>query len=683
MNISRRAFLKTSAAGGTVFTIGFAIPLKQAQAASNTSGLAINAYIRIAEDNSITLVVDKPEMGQGTFTSQPMILAEELDADWKQLKIEHAKLPGSDFPWIGVGGSNSVKSSFMALRQAGANTRAMLLQAAAAHWGTDESTLRTENSHVINANGERLPYGKLITSAAQLPVPQNAPLKPSEQFKLIGKDVLRTESQEKVTGRALFGIDAQMDDMHYASIARPPIFGAKLKSVDDAAAKKMPGVIKIKTIPAGVAVIADSFWRAKKARDALSINWDLGDWQHHSTEQLKEEYRQQADKSTWRPRKLGNIGAARARADKILNMTYELPFLAHAAMEPLNCTVHDRGDGAEIWTSSQFPSAGQNNAAKILGYSPDQVVLNNAFMGGGFGRRGATDFVEDAAHIAKGEPWPVKVIWTREEDIQGGYYRPMVTHKARLSLNDAGRLTAFENTTVGQVYGGIHEIAYHIPNQQFGAHKQKSPVPTHFWRSVDHSHTAFAIESAIDEAATTAQRDPIAYRRELLQKQPRILALLDKVEQMSGWDKPLPKHNGLGVAIHASFNSIVAQVAQVKVTGGEIKVENVWCAVDCGFAVNPLNVKAQMESAIIYGLSAALFGEITFNQGKVMQSNFHDYPVVRMEHSPTIEVAIINSGADLGGIGEPGLPPIAPAVANALFAATGERLRTLPFKLGA
>ena len=361
-------------------------------------------------------------------------------------------------------------------------------------------------------------------------------------------------------------------------------------------------------------------------------------------------------------------------------MTYELPFLAHAPMEPLNCTIHDRGDSAEIWTSCQFPTAGLQGTANILGHSADSVVLHNAFPGGGFGRRSATDFIEDAAHIAKGEPWPVKVLWTREEDIQGGYYRPMVTHKARLSLDDSGQVTAFENTAVGQS-SGIHELSYHIPNQLLGSHRQKSPVRTHFWRSVDHSHTAFAIESAMDEAAAAAQQDPISYRRALLHKQPRMQALLDKVAQMSGWGKELPKGNGLGVAIHASFGSIVAEVAQVSVANGTIKVENAWCAVDCGFAVKPLNVKAQMESAIIYGLSAALFGEITFDKGKVVQSNFHNYPVVRMEHSPTIETAIINSGADLGGIGEPGLPPIAPAVANAIFAATGKRLRALPFKL--
>lgn len=685
MDITRRGFLKSSTAGGALLTLGFHLTGKaEAQQTSSESKdeFKANAFIRISADNRITLITDKSEMGQGSHTAVPMLLAEELDADWQELHIEQVSLPNTDFRFIGTAGSSTISRGFMAVRQAGANIRALLINAAAKEWNVAADSLRTENSYVINnTNGKRIPYGKLIATAATLPVPNNAQLKPSTDFKLLGKDVRRTEAKEKVTGKANFGIDTQLPGMHYAVVARAPVFGATLKSVDDNAAKNVKGVVKVKTIPSGVAVIATSFWQAKKGRDALKLEWDINDWVDQSTEDLQETYRSEARQPGSRARRTGDPAAAIASANQVLEMVYEVPYLAHAPMEPLNCTIHDKGDSAEVWVGSQLPTADQNNAAQILGHSPDQITLNLAFLGGGFGRRGASDFVKEAAHVAKGEPWPVKTLWTREDDIKGGFYRPMMTHKTRLALDNNGSLNAFESIAVGQG-GGVGGIAYSVPNTLFDTKPQHAPVQPHWWRSVNHSFQAFVIESALDEAAQAAGIDPFSYRSNLLAKEPRMLALLDRVKQMSDWGRKRPENTGLGVAIHASFGSIVAEVAEVTVKGNNIAVDNVWCAVDCGFAVNPLNVRAQMESAIIYGLSAALFGEITFKDGMVVQSNFHDYPVVRMADCPNIEVAIINSGESIGGIGEPGLPPIAPAVANAVFAATGKRLRQLPLTVG-
>ncbi|WIO73990.1 molybdopterin-dependent oxidoreductase [Porticoccaceae bacterium LTM1] len=684
MDISRRGFLKGSTAGGALLTLGFHLSSK-AQAQQNdeqTKGeFEVNAYIRISADNRITLITNKSEMGQGSHTAIPMLLAEELDADWQAIKVEQVSLPNSDFRFIGTAGSSSISRGFMSVRQAGANARALLIAAAAKEWNVPADSLRTETSHVINpVNGKRLPYGDLLTTAATLPIPGDAPLKAPADFKLLGKDVKRTEAKEKVTGKANFGIDAQLPGMHYAVVARAPVFGATLKSVDDNAAKNVKGVVKIKTIPSGVAVIATSFWQAKKGRDALKLEWDINDWADQSTEDLQETYRSEAQQPGSRARRTGDPATAIANASQVLEMVYEVPYLAHAPMEPLNCTIHDKGDSAEIWVGSQLPTADQTKAAQILGHSPDKITLNLAFLGGGFGRRGASDFVKEAAHVAKSEPWPVKTLWTREDDIQGGFYRPMMTHKTRLALDDNGNLNAFESIAAGQG-GGVGSIAYSVPNTLFDTKPQQAPVQTHWWRSVNNSFQAFVVESALDEAAQTAGIDPFSYRRSLLATEPRMLALLDKVKEMSDWDRKRPENTGLGVAIHASFGSIVAEVAEVTVKGTDIAVNKVWCAVDCGFAVNPLNVRAQMESAIIYGLSAALFGEITFKGGKVQQSNFHDYQVVRMSHCPDIEVAIINNGESIGGIGEPGLPPIAPAVANAVFAATGKRLRQLPLTI--
>jgi isoquinoline 1-oxidoreductase beta subunit len=461
----------------------------------------------------------------------------------------------------------------------------------------------------------------------------------------------------------------------------------------------MPGVIRIKQVPSGVAVIADSSWRAIKAREALDIQWDEAGNGSRNTGQMLEEYRQLARKPGFVVQGDGNFDALAAAADKLIEAEYEVPFLAHAPMEPLNCTVHDQGDKAEIWTGTQMPTVDRTQAAKILGYEEDAIQLHTTFLGGGFGRRGSaySDFVVEATHVAKGEPFPVKTIWTREDDTQGGQYRPMTVHRSRLALDKTGKPVAWHNRVVSQALDGMIWLglkpegfdgmqveglttqAYAVPSVTLEAHLVESPIVCLWWRSVGHTHTAFLKETLFDEAAHTAGIDPLAYRLSLLQDHPRYIALLEKVKEMSGWGRELPENTGLGVAIEESFGTIVAEVAQVKVTDGNIHVEKVWCAVDCGFAVNPLGVVEQMESAIIYGLSAALYGEITFKDGRVEQDNFNNYPVVRMDDAPQIEVGIINSGAAMGGIGEPGTPPIFAAVGNAIFAATEKRLRKMPF----
>ncbi len=682
MSVTRRAFFKGSVASGVCLTLGFSLTNKTLAQNPNADnkGFQPNSYIRITEDNQVSLLVTQAEMGQGVFTVLPMILAEELDADWQTINIEHIKLPNSDFEWIGTGGSSSVIAGYHSLRVAGASARSMLLQAAAEHWKVDISKLSTKDNHVINSsNSKRIPYGDLVAKAAKLPAPKQPKLKSTESFKLIGKDIKRVESPEKVTGKAQFGIDTQLPNMRYAVVARPPIFGAKFKSFDDSKTKKIKGFIKAKVVPSGVAIIADSFWQAKKAREQISIDWDLGNWKKQSTEKLKQEYKEQTKKGGNDAMTQGDPKSAKSKAATVLEMFYELPFLAHAPMEPENCVVHDKSDSAEIWTGTQMQGFAHGNSAQILGHKPDKVTLHNHFIGGGFGRRLSTDFIDEACHVAKDESWPIKTVWTREDDITGGIYRPMVTHKTTLGLNEKGMPSVFENTAVGS--SSVGDLYYDIPNSKFDESYPNSPVSMGAWRSVSHSHIGFVIESAIDEAASAAKADPLDYRRTLLKNKPRMITALDKIKQMSSWSKKRQSNTGLGLAIHPSFGSIVAQVAQVKVEKDNITVEKVWCVVDCGFAVNPLNVKAQMESGIIYGLSAALFGEITFSDGKVQQSNFHNYPVVRMNQSPDIDVEIINSGAHMGGIGEPGLPPIAPAVANAIFATTGKRLRSLPLKV--
>jgi isoquinoline 1-oxidoreductase beta subunit len=705
--MKRRAFLKNSALAAGGFTLGFMIPGK-ARAGQQTGGepFAPNAFIRITPENRITIIMAKSEMGQNVYTTLPLIVAEELDVGRDDITVEQSGIdPAYNSPWFPMmltGGSSSVRTTWEALRLAGATARAMLLAAAAETWSVPPDRLTTGGARVSDAEtGRSASYGELAEAAARQSVPENVALKPESQFQLAGKDQKRLDSELKVTGQAGFGLDVRLPGLLYAAVARPPVFGATLKSFDSAAAASMPGVVRIKQIPSGVAVIADSSWRAIKARDALVIEWDEGGNGRRSSEAMMQQYRDLADQSGFVIQQQGDFEATASRAARVIEAQYEFPFLAHACMEPLNCTVHDQGERAEIWTGTQNPTLDRDKAATVLGYDPEEVDLHVQFLGGGFGRRAAawSDFVVEAAHVAKGEGAPVKTTWTREDDMRGGQYRPMTVHRARLALDDSGRPLAWHDRVVSQALDGLEmlgfkvenfdgtqieglkEQPYAVPEVTLEAHLTESPVTCLWWRSVGHTHTAFMKETLFDEAAHAAGADPLDYRLGLLQEHPRFIALLEKVKAMSGWGRELPAGTGLGVAIEESFGSIVAQVAQVRVDGGEIRVEKVWCAADCGFAVNPLGVREQMESGIIYGLSAALHGEITLKNGRVEQGNFHDYPVVRMDEAPEIEVELIQSGATMGGAGEPGTPPIFPAVGNAIFAATGKRLRSMPFKI--
>jgi isoquinoline 1-oxidoreductase beta subunit len=711
MAMKRREFLKGSALAAGAFTLGFVIPVKPRAAETPESLFAPNAFIRITPDNQVTVILGKSEMGQNVYTVLPLIVAEELDADWQAIRVEQSPVDpaynATFAPTMLTGGSTSVRTSYEALRRAGATARAMLVAAAAAAWNVPAERLVTANGEIQDPeSGRKAPYGDLAGAAAQQPVPENVGLKTPDQFRLIGKDRKRLDSRAKVTGAATFGIDVRLPDMRYAAVARAPVFGATLKSFDASKAQAMPGVVKVKQVPTGVAVIADSTWRALKARDALEISWDDHGNGGLGTAQMMESYRRLSDKPGYVIQQQGDFEAIARDAEQLIDATYEFPFLAHACMEPLNCTVHDHGASgggrsAEIWTGTQNQTIDRNRAAEALGYEPEAVKLHTQFLGGGFGRRADawSTFVVEATHVAKGEPWPIKTTWAREDDMRGGQYRPMTLHHSRLALGKAGEPLAWHNRVVGQALDGLElfgmnvenfdesqieglkEQPYLVPVVNLEAHLTHSPVTTLWWRSVGHTHTAFMKETLFDEAAHAAGADPMAYREGLLAGHPRFVALLRKVREMSGWGRELPAGTGLGVAIEESFGSIVAEVAQVRVDGKDIRVENVWCAVDCGFAVNPLGVQEQMESAIVYGLSAALYGEITVKDGRAEQGNFDSYRVVRMDRSPVIEVEIIDSGAEMGGIGEPGTPPIFPAVGNAIFAATGKRLRSMPFRL--
>jgi isoquinoline 1-oxidoreductase beta subunit len=705
--IRRRDFLKGSAAVAGAFTLGFVIPGRARAGTAQLAGSEFepNAFIRITPGDEVTITLSKSEMGQNVFTVLPMIVAEELDVELEQVRIEQSGIdPAYNSPWFPMmltGGSSSVRTTYEILRSAGATARAMLITAAAEAWQEPADSLSTKNGKVLSPSGRSASYGELAVGAAGQAVPQDVPLKAENQFRLIGKSRNRLDSEVKVTGAAKFGLDVRLPGMRYAAVARPLVFGAVLKSFDSSKASEMPGVVKIKQVPSGVAVIADSSWRAIKARDALEITWDTHGNETRDTQQMLQEYRSLADQPAYVIQQQGDFESTVAAAEQVIEARYEVPFLAHACMEPLNCTVHDQGGEAEIWTGTQNQTIDRERAADVLGYHQESVRLHTMFLGGGFGRRAGawSDFVVEAAHVAKGEDWPVKTTWTREDDMRGGQYRPITVHKSRLALAADGRPLAWHNRVVSQAlsdletYGfkvenfdgfqvdGLKEQPYAVPEVTLEAHLVESPVSCLWWRSVGHTHTAFMKETLFDEAAHAAGEDPLQYRVELLNAHPRFITLLNRVKAMSGWGRELPAGTGLGVAIEESFGSIVAEVAQVSVKQSDIRVEKVWCAADCGFAVNPLGVIEQMESAIIYGLSAALHGEITLREGRVVQGNFNDYRVVRMDAAPSIEVDVVNSGAAMGGAGEPGTPPIFAAVGNAIVAASGKRLRTMPFRL--
>ncbi|OLB23842.1 MAG: twin-arginine translocation pathway signal protein [Acidobacteriales bacterium 13_2_20CM_55_8] len=708
--MERREFLKFSLAAGGGLLIGFSLPeadmLATAQAQSATVFMP-NAFVRIGTDDRVTVIVNHSEMGQGVYTALPMLLAEELDADWNKVGFESAPVdPKYNHPVFGMqitGGSSSVWSAFEQFRKAGAAARAMLIAAAAQQWNANPATLRTDSGAVFDGTNRKLTYGQLAEAAAKMTPPTEVALKDPKTFKLIGKPVKRLDTSEKVNGKAVFGIDVKMPGMLAAVVARPPIFGATMKSFDDSRARSMPGVRKIVAVPSGVAVIADSFWQAKMARESLHIDWDDSAMHTFSTSQMMQQFREQAKSPGTRVRREGDPDTAFSQAAKKIEAVYEFPYLPHAMMEPLNCAVDLRADSCEIWTGTQFQTVDRANAAKIAGLPPEKVQIHTTYLGGGFGRRAnpQSDFVVEAVHVAKAVGAPVKVVWTREDDMQGGWYRPAFLHAIAGGIDSSGNAvswrsrlvgqsifagTMFESLMKGKEYDpasveGVDDLPYAIPNLAVESHKADVKVPVQWWRSVGHSHTGFATECFIDELATLAQKDPYQFRRALLPKHPRHLAVLDLAAQKAGWGKPLSKGRGRGIAVHFAFESYNAQVAEVSVEDGKIRVHRIVSAVDCGHYVNPGIIAAQLEGGAIFGASAALFQELTFENGRLQQTNFHTFPMMRMNECPEIETHIVESNEKSGGIGEPGVPCTAPAIANATFAATGKRIRKLPIRM--
>lgn len=706
----RRKFLKDSAAlmGGLV--IGFYLPGKAGRAfAADATPKPVyppNAFIRIASDDSITIVVNKSEMGQGVYTALPMLVAEELEADWSRIKVESAPVAAvynhTGFGMQLTGGSTSIPSSWEQLRRVGAMARVLLVRAAAEQWGVPETECYAENSQVIHVSGKKLRYGALADAAGRLPLPEDVPLKFPKDFKLIGKPVKRLDTPEKVTGKAVFGLDVYLPGMLTVLIARSPVFGGKVKRFDATEAKKVAGVQGVYPVPTGIAVAASGFWPALTARNLLEIEWDEGPGAAISTSSLRAEYQALAKTSGLIARKDGDVTHGFKNAAKVIRAEYEVPYLAHAAMEPLNVVVDLKPDQCTIWTGTQSQTMDRAAAAQVAGLKPEQVQIHTTYLGGGFGRRAnpRSDFVMEAVQVAKAVGKPVKVVWTREDDMRGGYYRPMWADHIEAAVGQDGKPVAWKHTIVGQSIvadtpfeafltkegiditsvEGAATLPYRIPNLEVSLHSPKNPVTVQWWRSVGHSHTAFVVETMLDELAHLAGQDPVQYRLDLLPAHSRYRGVLELAAEKAGWGKiKLPAGHAYGVAVHQSFDSYVAEVAEVSVQAGKIRVHKVVAAVDCGMVVNPDGVVQQLESAIVYGLSAALHGAITLEKGRVVQSNFHDYAPLRFSEMPVVEVHILPSEAPPTGIGEPGTPPIAPAVANAVFALTGKRLRRMPF----
>jgi isoquinoline 1-oxidoreductase subunit beta len=710
--VPRRDFLKTSAAIGGGLCFAAYVPELAARtlenSAANDVSFTPNAFVRIAPDDSVTIIVNHSEMGQGIYTSLPMLLNEELEAEWSRIRVEAAPVDAAYnhavFGLQMTGGSTTTPSEWERFRKMGAMARLMLVDAAAQNWGVPVAQCHVERGTVIHsASGRKASYGSLVVAASQLKPPADIPLKDPKQFTLIGKPTRRLDTPSKINGTAQFGLDVHLPGMVFALVARPPVFGGKVVNFDASEALKIKGVRAVEQVPSGVAVIADRFWPAKLGRDKLKISWDEGANAKLSTSQMLADFSKQSASPGTIAKKTGDAAAALASAAKTITAEYDVPYLAHAMMEPLNCVVDLRSDSCEIWTGTQFETIDRANAAQIAGLPPEKVQIHTTLLGGGFGRRAnpTSDFVVEAVHVAKIAKTPVKVVWTREDDLAGGWYRPMWHDRFVAGLDAAGNPVAWTHTIVGQSiltgtafepYGvkdgidsasveGAADLLYGIPNLQVDLHSPKIGVPVLWWRSVGHSHTGFSVESFFDEVAHAGGKDPYQLRRQLLANQPRMSAVLNLVAEKAGWGKPLPTGHGRGIATHFSFDSYIAQVAEASVEkDGTVRVHRVVCAIDCGRVVNPDIVKAQMEGGIVFGLTAALKTEITLENGRVQQKNFHDYQMLRMFESPEIEVHIVPSEVSPTGVGEPSVPPVAPALTNAIFAATGKRVRRLPIR---
>lgn len=725
LNVSRRDFLRS----GGALTLALVLPgAHQATLAAQpagpglaggatapTAGFSPNAFVRIGVDDSVTVIAKHLEMGQGVYTGLATLLAEELDADWAQIVVEGSPADAryNNLHWgaQGTGGSSAIANSFEQMRQAGAAARAMLVQAAAERWQVSAADIDVAQGVVSHAaSGRSARFGELAEAAAAQPVPTEVVLKRPESFKLIGHHVRRKDSADKTDGSARFTQDVKLPGMLVAVVAHPPRFGGTVANVDDAAARAVPGVVDVLRVPIGVAVVAGDYWTARKGREALSIEWDEGAAWRGSTAQLFADYRQLAQTTGAVARQDGDADALFAQAgDAVIEAEYVFPFLAHAALEPMNCVMQLSADGCDVWNGEQMQTADQYAVAGVLGLPPEQVRLHMLYAGGSFGRRAnpQADYLVETAHILKalGGRAPVKLVWSREDDMRAGYYRPAYLHRLRATLGEDGLPRAWHQRIVGQSIAlgspfeafmikdgvdvtsveGAANLPYAIPNLLVDLHTTNAEVrvPVQWWRAVGSTHTAHAGEVFLDELAAAAGADPVDYRLKLLAGHPRHAGVLRLAAEQADWHAPLATRDGVrrgrGVAVHESFNSYVAQVVEVSVASdGSFTVDRVVCAVDCGIAINPDIVRAQMEGGIGFALSAALSGEITFEDGVVQQSNFHDYTLLRIHQMPQVEVHIVPSAEPPTGVGEPGVPPLAPALANALSAATGTRVRKLP-----
>jgi isoquinoline 1-oxidoreductase beta subunit len=692
--LDRRSFLKTSAATAGGLVLGFYLPEGRSLQAQGADA-KLNAFVRVGTDDTITLYIHKAEMGQGTVTSLSMLLAEELECDWKKIRTE---FPGVDpvayGQMQGVFGSMSIRTSWEPLRKAGATAAEMLVQAAAEKWNVSKSQCRAENNSVVNLNTkERLSYGSLAAAASKLPVPQyGVALKDPSQFKLVGKSQKRMDTPAKVSGKTTFGIDVKVPGMLYASLQRSPVFGGKVKSFDATKAKAVPGVKQVVQISNGVAVLADNTWSAMEGRKALVVNWDEGPMGTTTSATIRKAFADLAEKPGAVARKEGDVVAALANSPRKIEAVYEVPYLSHAPMEPLNAVAHVRPDGADVWSGMQIQSVARQTAADRAGLAPEKVQIHTVYLGGGFGRRGGADFVGEAVEISRVAGVPVKLQWTRDDDLQHDTYRPASYTKFASALDENGMPTVWNARVVCPSFAGLRngvdrtgveglaEIRYAIPNVLVEYHPPDVGIPTSYWRSVGYSHNTFFTESFLDELAAASKQDPVQFRRKLLAKVPRMLGVLELAAEKAGWGKPLAAGRYRGVAVVDNLGSFNAQVAEISIEKGKVRVHRVVCAVDCGYVVNPAIVVQQIESGIVYGLSAALRGEITIDRGRVQQTNFNNYEPLRIDEMPVIETYIVPSTNPPGGIGEASTPAIAPAVTNAIFSATGKRIRRLPIK---
>jgi isoquinoline 1-oxidoreductase beta subunit len=700
--ISRRSFLTSAAAAGGGLLVGFRVG--EADAASAAATLAPNAFVRVDPTGRVTVTLPYVEMGQGAYTAQAQLLAEELEVDIDQLQLEHAPADEARFshPVFGdqiTGGSAGLRGAWEPLRRAGATTRVLLITAAAKRWRVNAATCSAERGEVVHArSGRRVRYGELVDAAARLPVPKEVPLKPTAAFKVIGKPVKRVDSPEKVNGRAKFGIDAAPAQVKFAAVAACPVFGGSLGSVDDAKAREIRGVRDIIKLDDLVAVVGDHTWAARKGLAALDISWNQGANASVDTARLVADCDAALDERGVVASSTGDVTAAEARAASHYEAVFRLPMLAHLAMEPINCTAHVREDSCEIWVGCQRLALARRMAAEASGLPPDKVVIHNHLLGGGFGRRLEADYVAQAVRIAKHVEGPVKVIWSREEDVQHDYFRYHNHSRVRVGLDEKHMPVSFSHKLVGPAVMArwlplffkdgidfdiisVSAGAYAWPNARVEYVRREPPNGLHVgnWRGVGASRNAFIVESVIDDLAQRAGRDALSYRRDLLAKAPRLLAVLDRAAEAANWGSALQPGRGRGIAVLDDFGSYLAQVAEVTVDrAGRVRVDRVVCAVDCGLAVNPDVVRAQMEGGIIYGLSAALYGKITVANGRIQQSNFDDCRVLRMHEAPRIDVHVIASSEAPGGVGEPSTAAVFPAVTNAIFAATGKRLFELP-----